>query len=742
MLQRLAQLLTTYPRLILLFWILLVAGALPLGARIGEVVTADSGTAPDSIANEVARIIREEFASGNTEQLLLIAEPRHQGQDEAKRAFNAVVDELREHPGVESVIDHRRNAGLPLVTEDGNYIAILNLTVTTLPEARVIAEEIEALLPENEAQSYLLSGNAAIDLELRAISSSDARRAEMYGLPLSLIVLSVAFGALVAAGLPLLVAVGSIILSLAVLYLIGQVLLVATFAQIVVSMLGLATGIDYALFMVNRYREELRRGHEVTQAVQTTVTTAGRAVLASGSTVMVALAALLVPPLAFIQSIGLSGVIVMFFSVSLSTTALPAALTLLGGRVNLLRLTRRSPGDRSRRFWRARATSITAHPLPWATVGVTLLLLLGAPATTMQVSVSAHRGLSEETTVGRVLGILERADLSGLLRSFDILVDFEERGFYHPSSVRAVSRFNREAAALPGVEQVIAPTSTVLPSLLVQQYYATPEVAAESPLEPLRRLTVSEDGRYALLRVFPHGDLLPAERDRLESALAGIRQTLGVNATIGGRHVAEADWRGTLYSSFPLAIALVYLVTFILLALTFQSLVIPLKAILLNTLTVGAAFGAVTLIFQHGFLVTLFGLPEGLGFVDTSVPFFIFAIVFGISMDYEVFLMSRITEGHRRGLSDREAVIHALESTGSVITSAALIMFIVFSAFVFSDIILIKSLSVGLSIAIFLDGAFVRLFLLPTITLLAGRWNWWLPGRLRRYVKQADLSHD
>jgi RND superfamily putative drug exporter len=210
---------------------------------------------------------------------------------------------------------------------------------------------------------------------------------------------------------------------------------------------------------------------------------------------------------------------------------------------------------------------------------------------------------------------------------------------------------------------------------------------------------------------------------------------------IGGGHVAESDWARTLYGNFPLAISLVYLATFILLGIIFRSIVIPLKAILLNTLTVAAAFGVVTAIFQFGWAATLFGLPAGLGFVDTSVPFFIFAIVFGISMDYEVFLVSRVVEGHLQGKDDNEAVVYALSATGGVITSAATIMFVVFAAFVFSEVVLIKSLSLGLSVAVLLDATLVRLVLVPAMMAIAGRWNWWLPKPLQRLVERAPLGH-
>jgi RND superfamily putative drug exporter len=217
---------------------------------------------------------------------------------------------------------------------------------------------------------------------------------------------------------------------------------------------------------------------------------------------------------------------------------------------------------------------------------------------------------------------------------------------------------------------------------------------------------------------------------------------LGLTARIGGDFIYEHETTKALYGQFPLALGLVYLATFIVLGLAFRSLLIPIKAIVLNTLTVGAAFGVLTLIFQYGLGATLFGLAGGLGFVDTAVPLFIFALVFGLSMDYEVFLVARIHEAHERGYDDKAAVISALTSTGGVISSAAAVMIAVFLPFVFSEVVLIKTLGLGLAVAIFLDATVVRLTLVPAVMALAGRWNWWLPKPFARLAERVNLSHD
>ena len=749
MLKTLGQLSTRYPRRVLALWGLLLLAALPLAGRAEEILTTDSGVAPNSVAQDVRRTLLREFPGNNNFQLILVAKTsatQGTARDHAAR-FKAVLAKLRTLAAVESVTDSASGSPLPLpkLSQSARSAALITLSGRTKGDVDEATTHIRELLAEFETPGLelLLTGSVPVDQEINQISARDSLRAELFGLPLSLLVLSVAFGALVAAALPLFVAVLSVTLSLAVLFLLGHLFTFATFAQIVITMLGLATGIDYALLMVNRFREELPRSENSAQAAQKTVQTAGRAVTFSGFTVLVALMALLVPPLAFVQSMGIASVIVMTFSVLVSLTALPAAFTLLGGRVNRFSLSRVAPGSRSRGFWQARAEAVTKRPLLWTVVGTLALLLLAFPLTGMQVAFSGVRGLTEQTTTRQAQEVLDELGLGSLLRSFDVLVDFGARGFYHPNSVRAVSSFSRQAAELPGVAQILTPTTAgTLPPLFVSSYYATPETAQASPLAGLAKATLSRSGRYALLRVFPLSAATPAAAARLETDLRHLAAAEGLSAKVGGSPVIEREWAGVLYRSFPLAIGLVYLATFILLGLAFRSILIPLKSIVLNTLTVGAAFGVITLVFQYGWGAGVFGLPGGLGFVETSVPIFIFAIVFGLSMDYEVFLVSRVVEHHDQGASDRDAVVAAVGATGGVITSAALVMGVVFAVFMFSHVVLIKTLSLGLTVAILLDATLVRLVLVPSVMLLFGRANWWLPRPVAALSKRVKLGHD
>lgn len=725
-----------YPRWVLLAWLLAVTAALPFAARVGDVLTGQPDAPQEGEAAAVRQVLSTSFAQAEEETMVAIAygEGVTAGTTAFDDAVGHTVEGILAVDGVAYVRDHRSATGLDLVSEElGFSVMLVGLDAAGLADAKAAATAVRRVLDEQPDLTFDLSGGPATVLELERVSQADARRAEVFGLPLSMVILMIAFGAVVASGLPLLSAVTTIVVSLALLFLFGRVLEFAVFTQTIVTMLGLATGIDYALLIVNRFREELRSTFDARLAAERTARSAGKAVAFSGLTVMVALAALLVPPVAFIRSIGVGTMIVLAVSVLVAITAVPSTLALLGHRVNWLKLTRREPGLRSRAFWRARALAIMRRPWLWTFLGVAALVALALPSLRMQVADPGARGLSPSTEARRTLTALEHLGLEGLLNPFDVVVDFGERGFYHPGSVREISLLSRDMAMLPGVGTLTSPLALEsVPRLFLYQYYASREVALASEIAPVARATVSEDGRFVLVRVFPAGAVTPAEGGALQRGILTILAERGLEAHVGGLYVQSTEWTQALYRAFPLALALVAAATALLLGIAFRSVLIPLKAIVLNVLTVGAAFGVLTLVLQDGVLARLFGGGPALGYIDTSAPLFIFAIVFGLSMDYEVFLVARIHEAHERGLDDREAVATALSATGGVITSAAAVMVTVFSLLMFSHVELIRTLGLGLTVAILLDATLVRVALVPSVMTLAGRWNWWIPPPFRR----------
>lgn len=740
MFEGLGRLVARYPRWVLAAWFVLALGSLPFGARVGEVLNAQPDAPKHGNASMVQSLLATAFE--NPEEATLVAVAHgvtvNAGTPQYADELDALGARLLAIDGVTYVRDYRTSSGLNLLDESANLsIVLIGIDAHDLAEGKAVVGRVKRVFASSPALRFDLSGGPATVLELEQVSERDARRAELFGLPVSLLILLVAFGAVVASVLPLLSAVTSISVSLALLFFLGHVVEFAVFTETIVTMLGLATGIDYALLIVNRFREELRITFDARLAAERAAATAGKAVTFSGLTVLVALAALLVPPVAFIRSIGIGTMVVLSVSVLVAVTAVPASLALLGHRVNWLRVTKREPGLRSRAFWRARALEIMRRPWLWCLVGVGVLVLLAVPSLRMQVADPGARGLTTATDARRTLTALEGLGLEGLLNPFDVLVDFGADGFYHPANVRKMSLLTgrlREIGRVSGVSSPLALEG--IPRLFLYQYYASAEVALGSEIAPLARATISRDGRYALARVVPEGELTPAAGAEIYHGIEAALAELGLNARIGGVYVAGTEWTQALYAYFPLALLLVALATAVLLGWAFRSLLIPVKAVLLNALTVGATFGVLTLVLQDGLLVKLFGVGSVLGYIDTSAPLFIFAMVFGLSMDYEVFLVARIHEAHERGKSDHDAVATALSTTGGVITSAAAVMVTVFALLLFSHVELIRTLGLGLTVAIVLDATLVRLALVPSVMTLAGRWNWWLPAPLRRRAPQ------
>jgi RND superfamily putative drug exporter len=760
-LRTLARLVADYPRWVLLAWLVVFVVSLPFAARLPEVLVGQPEVPEGGVASSVTETLATEFAVAAVDTLVAVVRPvgtqRPGGagnpvaggrtaptfevaDPEYGAAVTRLADDLRALPGVVDVRDHSSAPGLDLLNEaDGYSMLLIGLEPTQLSQAKGKVAAVRSSLEQASGLTFALSGGAATVVELESVSQRDARRAEVYGLPIALVILVVAFGAIVAAGLPLLCAVTTISVSAAALFWLGQLVPFAVFTGTIVTMLGLATGIDYALLIVSRFREELRADPDARAAAARTTLGAGRAVAFSGLTVMLALAALLIPPVAFIRSIGIGTMVVLLVSVLVAITAVPATLALLGHRVNWLRVTRREPGLRSRAFWFTKAVQIMKRSVLWTVVGTAVLAVLAVPALRMQVADPGARGLTQASEARQVVDALAGLGLDGLLSPFDVVIDFGEQGFYHPSNVRAVSLLSRDVGAVDAVQTITSPLSLdSVPRLFLYQYYASRELALASEIAPLARATVSEDGRYVLVRVVPDGALTPADGGAIHAALTASLSDLGLSGRIGGGYVRGAEWTEVLYRSFPLALAVVGLATMVLLGLAFRSVLIPLKAVALNVLTVGAAFGVLTLVMQDGWVSRLLGTGPVLGYIDTSAPLFIFAIVFGLSMDYEVFLVARIREAHVAGLSDHDAVASALAATGGVITSAAAVMVTVFALFLFSHVELIRMLGLGLTVAVILDATLVRLALVPALMTLAGRWNWWLPGPLRRLARYAD----
>nr|WP_221269925.1 MMPL family transporter [Deinococcus budaensis] len=737
-------LVTRRPWLVLGLWGLLALLSAYPASLAPRGLSANPGGLENAESTRVTTLLRERFGETDTNTALLVT--RHDpplGTPAGQEAYNRLLAGLEEVAGVSRVLPAGAQGSVPTVSEDGR----LSLTVAQIPledGATQTLARVRAYVAQAEAAAGGLSvgvtGGQAIADDFTEFAESDTKRSELTALPLTALVLLGVFGALVATGLPLAVGVLSITVAMAGLYGLTRVTEVSSFAQSIITMLGLGAGIDYALLMVNRFREELGQDPDPRAAAARTVLTAGRSVLFSGLTVAIAMAALILPPIAFVRSMGLGGVLVVLLTVLASVTALPALLALLGERVNSPRRLRLpwTAGAGSSGAWTAFARRVTRRPGLAALLSVLFLLLLAWPAREMQTGYAGAWGLTPGVESRDALADVRDLGAGGLLSQFEVILDLEGQR-YGPEDRARFQGVVEDLRALPGVQTVVSPFLT--PADLVGGEGEGGGTDTLAALSLLNARSFSADRTLLRVTVVPGSYLRADQIDPFQARLRGALAASGFPFLLGGAPIGEREFSRAITGALPTAVLTVFAATFLLLMVAFRSLLVPLKSLLMNTLTVGAAYGVVTLVVQGGFLAGPLGIPDDVGVLDSSLPLLLFAVLFGLSMDYEIFLLSRVQEEVLRGHPNDEAVVLAVGRTARIITSAALIMFIVFCAFIAGRVVANKSIGLGLAVAVALDATLVRLVLVPAFLKLAGRWNWWLPGWLDRLLPRVRIEH-
>ena len=601
-----------------------------------------------------------------------------------------------------------------LVSADRKTTVMAVLMTGSLAEAELNIEDVLGVIEEANASDgfrVLMVGPASVSYESLEFAREDLEQGERFGIPVALIILLVLFGAVVAALAPIGLAVVSIAIALGLVALIGQVFELSFFVTLMVTMIGLAVGIDYSLFIISRFREEMGRGLPTPEAVAKTGDTAGRTVLFSGVTVMIALCGLLIVPFSFFQSLGIGAILVVLVALAATLTLLPAVLALLGPRINRLSIpfvgTGRLEGSGAAPsrdgFWEVTTRLVTRFP-------AISILAIGIPmvAVTLfyfqiQTGINGVDTFPEGAETREAFLVLEEhPKLSfGVANPLEIVIDGDI------SNARVL-------AALDQLETTLAGSGI-------------------SPLPPLRQ--ISPAGDLALLQVIVPGeprshaavDVVTAIREQHVPAAFGD----GVPATVhvGGVSGETADVFAIVERYTPIVFAFVLGFSFIVLLLVFRSIVIPIKAVVMNLLSVGAAYGILVLVFQKGVGTDLLGFQHA-EVIDIWIPLFLFSILFGLSMDYHVFLLSRVRERYDQTGNNAEAVAYGLRETAGLITGAALIMVAVFGAFASGKTIINQQVGFGLAVAILLDATLVRSVLVPASMELLGSRNWYLPSWL------------
>jgi putative drug exporter of the RND superfamily len=731
---------------VLLVWLLIMIVAIPLARLAPGAFSAKGDVLEGSQSVKVIDLLSKEFGLTGQETSIIVSESKLSSSDPEFRAdYGQLITRLRKIKGIKAISRFDDPSPLKLFGVSNGKTITATLLQTGVSPVQLL-EEVLVLLRQSETPDvkYLLTGSTAVTRDFGERSEADVRRSELATLPLVAIVLVFAFGAFVAAGLPIMVGLMSITTTLAILYGLAQFLNVSSLAQSVVTLFGLGAGIDYALLMVNRFREELERGRSPKDAAAITTRTAGRSVLFSGLTVAIAMGSLLIPNLDFVRSLGVAGLIVISLTVITSVTALPALLALLGNSVNIPRRLRRSLRlDQPSPVWGALAVGVMRHPWLWLGLSASLMIGLALPASGMKLGATGAFGLAKHVESRRALELIKPLELGGAMDTFDVVINLgKPRGY----NAEARAQFEALDAALSKLPEVRLVSSPFLLGKQPALTNAAPErrsdAATLGAAVDATRQYISQNRQYIHLSVIPKNPVRSDQVREWSIRLNAQAQQAGFSdVLVGGLPVLALEFADAVIKAMPLAIGVVCVATFIILAIAFRSLVIPLKSILMNGLTVASSYGIITMVFQNGLFANLLAVPTDVGVIESSLPLVIFAITFGLSMDYEVFLLSRIQEGHLAGLSTREAVRLALQSTAGVITSAALIMIIVFAAFLQGDVVANKVIGLGLVVAVALDATIVRLILVPAVMVLAGKWNWWLPEWLKRWLPHVHLEH-
>jgi RND superfamily putative drug exporter len=620
-----------------------------------------------------------------------------------QRDINALGPEV-----VDGAVSAFRGGDETLISADGRTAIIPVVMAGGLTEAEKNIDEVHDVVHAADGRGgfdTLVTGTASINSDFSHTAETDLRKGEGIGVPIALVILLIVFGAVVAAGLPILLSLFAITMAVALTALVGQTFDVSVFAINMVSMMGLATGIDYSLFIISRFREERARGRDKLDAIAVTGGTASRAVLFSGLTVVLALLGLLIVPTNIFASLAIGAILVVGMSVAAALTLLPAVLSLLGDRVNSLKLPylgRRILDDRSagRTSWIARmAYRAMRRPAVALVLGVGILLLLAYPALDMKTGVSGVNSFPNDFESKQGFAVLEQQFTAGGVNPVEVVVDGD--------------------AAAPAVQ-------TAMERL-------TQELAGDPTFGPVQTQT-AESGDLALLTVPVNGDAvgslaLDKVRELRGSLIPEAFAGAGVAVYVTGQTAGNLDYIDIVNNYFPWVVALVLSLSFLLLLVAFRSIVIPIKAILMNLLSVGAAYGLVTLVSLKGWGADLLGFQQ-VPVVEQWVPLLLFAVLFGLSMDYQVFLLSRIKEAWDRTGDNTAAVTEGVGATAGIITGAALIMVAVFAGFAAGDLVMFQQMGFGLAVAVLLDATLIRTVLVPAAMKLLGRWNWYLPSWL------------
>lgn len=714
-----------WPLLGLLVVLLAVGSAYSIGTP--DVLVSGGFDDPESESSEAAEILRDTFDMGQPEVVVAYSHPDARVSDRVFRgALEPILRALERRPEVTRLTSPYATPPSALQSADGHAV----LVSVSLRGGMAAEQDFARIEPMLRAPGLTteVGGSLPATLQAQAAAERDLVRGEIIAFPLVALLLVLFFRSALLAVFPLVVGGLAVAGALSCLRLLSHVTDVSVFAMNIVTFLGLGVAIDYALFMTSRYRDELATGCGVETAVERTVVTAGRTITYSGIAVAASLAGLLVFPLKLLQSIAIGGIAVVLLVLLASLLFVPAGLAALGSRIGWLsfrwgekrRLER--PGHPG--YWERLAGAVTRRPLLVTVATTVVLLFLGAPFLRMEEGIGGAAVLPADAEARQVMDLLDSGRFPTNATTPVVAVLRLDEPAATPEGRTAVGRFADAAYALPGVVAV--------ESIAGAEDRRVPPVprARLSPAEQQARARALIAGNLTVVRLTTDSAPDSATSRGLVAELRAL-SVPGVHQLIGGQAAHIVDVRAAISSNLPLAAALICAATFVVLFLAFGSVVMPLKAIVMNALSLSAAFGALVWIFQDGRFERLLNY-RSTGSIDLILPVVLFAVLFGLAMDYELFLLSRIREAYEETGDGRSSVSLGLQQTGRVITRAAVLLITVMLGFITADMALVKEIGVGVTIAIVVDVTLVRALLVPSTMALLGRYNWWAPGFLVR----------
>ncbi|NQW20331.1 MAG: MMPL family transporter [Chloroflexi bacterium] len=700
-------------------WLVILVAAFIGAGSIGDVTTSDDGSSGSKLESAQARALVAQRISTdeNSKEYVIVEFESGTAANSTNKAFvRTLTADLVALEHVEGVVSYLDDVEGLLSSDESFALLQTGLTVEDSEAGDIIAPLLAVVETANETAGFRVNtiGQGSVETEFNHLAEETLQKGEMIGMGFALIVLLVVFGAAVAAGLPILLAISSILVAIALSAVIGRVMDLDQFVVQIITMIGLAVGIDYSLFIVKRFTEEVSKGRDKIAAITASGDTAGRTVMVSGIAVMIALSGMLIVPGLTFRSFGLGAIVVVIAAVFAATTLLPAIMSILGHRMYWLRLPfigRKledvSEDKNEGGVWDKITNAVTARPVVSVVVTGGALLGLTALAFTMNLGSTGLGSLQDDSPSLRAFNIMNSEFSDGLLTA-DIVIDTAD-------------------ASSPAVQAAI---ESLKADLATDSFYGDTKVK----IAPNNDLAIVQ----AVIQGDPASDealaaLLRLRNDYVPSAFTGV-----ASVYVAGDSAMTVDNVDEMKKWLPIVFGLVLSSSFVLLLVVFRSIVVPIKAVLMNVLSVGAAYGLLVLVFQQGLGADLLGFKQT-PVIEHWLPLFLFSILFGLSMDYHVFLLSRIKEHYDQTGDNKASVAFGLRSTAGIITGAALIMVGVFGGFAIGDMSMFQQMGFGLAAAVIIDATLVRSVLVPASMVLLGDKNWYFPSWLE-WLPRLDVE--